>query len=104
MSYWRKIRTAGMGRRRWETRFEAKEASKRKRRREDKIEATSQPEAYSCPNCGSAKQPVEVERPVTTYWRCRDCDFSTWDRSEFLVPEWKPATDEEIERSFDAYR
>lgn len=39
MSYWRKIRTAGMGKRRWVTRYEAKQASKRKRRREDKREA-----------------------------------------------------------------
>jgi hypothetical protein len=41
VSYWRKIRTAGMGKRRYCTREEAKEASKRKRRREDK-QATRQ--------------------------------------------------------------
>lgn len=42
MSYWRKIRTAGMGKHRWMTRYEAKQASKRKRRKEDKQEARNQ--------------------------------------------------------------
>lgn len=38
MSFSRRVKTNGMGKnkRRWMTRFEAKEASKRKRRQEDK--------------------------------------------------------------------
>lgn len=72
-------------------------------------------EAYSCPNCGSTHAPIETTRGDIVYWNCSACDFSTWDRSEFLQRDHGPtqeefersvkeATDEEIDRSFDAYR
>ena len=62
------------------------------------------PVVTACPNCGTHVHPDEKVVGGITYFNCRRCDFSTWNWEEYLAPERPPATDEEIERSFDAYR
>jgi len=64
--------------------------------------------SYECPSCGSTQRPAEVKVGDIVYFNCKRCDFSTWHADEYsrdrAVAARRPATDEEIERSFDAYR
>jgi hypothetical protein len=53
-------------------------------------------DAYICPNCGNEEKPVESVQCAEriTYYDCSDpeCDYSSWDLSDYEVRELEPPT------------